>query len=147
MLASSVALIPFDPSHIAGARSLWEQSDGVGLLSSADEPAALASFLQRNPGLSFVALQGDQLVGTVLCGHDGRRGLIHHLVVAPATRRLGVGRELLRRGLAALSAEGIQKAHLLVFRSNEPGLAFWHSVGAEERTSLALFSLATQNAG
>ncbi|WP_077037590.1 GNAT family N-acetyltransferase [Pelomonas sp. KK5] len=146
MPESLVSFVAFEPSHIAPARSLWDGSEGVGL-SSADEPPALRSFLLRNPGLSFVALQADQVVGTVLCGHDGRRGLIHHLVVAPGNRRQGIGRVLLRRGLAALFSEGIQKTHLLVFKSNASGLAFWRSVGAEERTSLALFSLATQNAG
>ncbi len=125
---------------------LWEQTEGVGL-SSADEHPALAAFLARNPGLSFVALQEGRVVGTVLCGHDGRRGLIHHLVVSPSCRRLGVGRQLLDRGLSALFAADIQKAHLLVFKSNTEGLAFWRAVGAEERSSVALFSLATENAG
>jgi hypothetical protein len=45
--------------------------------------------------------------------------------------------------LEALGRAGFQKAHLLVFKSNASGLAFWRAVGAEERTSMALFSLAT----
>ncbi len=83
------------------------------------------------------------MIGTILCGHDGRRGLIHHLVVAPDCRRRGLGRTLLRRGLGALHDAGIDKCHLLVFGSNDAGLAFWRSVGASERRELALFSLPT----
>lgn len=83
------------------------------------------------------------MVGTILCGHDGRRGLIHHLVTAQSHRRQGAGRALLRAGLQALRGCGIDKCHLLVFRSNIEGLAFWRAVSAQERTELALFSLAT----
>lgn len=144
--AALVNIVEFNPSHIGSARALWRESEGVGL-SGADEPSALVRFLDRNPGLSFVAQREGQVVGTVLCGHDGRRGLIHHLVVSAACRREGLGRELLKRGMLALRAADIAKAHLLVFRSNEGGLAFWRSVGAEERGSIALFSVATENGG
>jgi ribosomal protein S18 acetylase RimI-like enzyme len=138
----SIHVRVFEPLDIAGARSLWQRTDGVGL-SEADEPGALATFLARNPGTNFVALDGDAIVGTILCGHDGRRGLIHHLAVAPACRRQGIARELLRMGLTALADAGIQKCHLLVFKTNESGKAFWRLVGAEERVTLALFSIAT----
>jgi ribosomal protein S18 acetylase RimI-like enzyme len=138
------SLIEFEIDHIVPARALWARAEGVGL-SCADEPGALSAFLSRNPGLSFVALQNDQVVGTVLCGHDGRRGLVHHLVVSPSQQRRGIGRQLLQRGLAALHGAGIQKCHLLVFKSNAAGLAFWRAVGADERTSIALFSLSTDD--
>lgn len=131
----------FAPADFAAARALWERTPGVGL-SEADDPDGIARFLRRNPGLSFVAIDDSELVGTILCGHDGRRGLIHHLVVAPSHRRRGLGRALLRQGLSALRLEGITKAHLMVFRANESGLAFWRAVGIE-RTELSLFSVAT----
>lgn len=134
---------PFEPSDYAAARALWERSEGVGL-SSADEPEAIRSYLARNPGMSFVA-EEDGLVGTILCGHDGRRGLIHHLVTAPGHRRRGVATALLRKALGALRREGIAKCHLLVIRENAAGLAFWRKVGAEERVSLAIFSMATDS--
>jgi len=141
---ATVSVESFEQRHISQARALWQRSEGVGL-SAADEPDALAAYLARNPGLSCVAVHGEHVVGTVLCGHDGRRGFIHHLVVAPAQQRKGIGRQLLHRGLAALREAGIEKCHLLVFKSNEPGRAFWHSVGAEERSHLSLFSLSTEN--
>lgn len=128
------------------ARVLWEATPGVGLGES-DEPEAINTFLARNPGTSFVATDGEVLVGTILCGHDGRRGLIHHLATKRSHRRLGVGTALLRAGLDALRAQGISKCHLLVFRSNNDGLQFWRAVAAQERTELALFSLATEVSG
>ena len=136
-------LSTLEPQHIAPARRLWQATEGVGL-SAADEPRALEAFLHRNPGLSLVALDAGQVVGTLLCGHDGRRGLLHHLAVAPSRQRRGIGRRLLSEGLAGLRRAGIDKCHLLVFRSNASGIAFWQAMGAEERTSLVLFSLATR---
>ena len=128
------------------ATALWQATPGVGL-SAADEFQAIEIFLARNPDLSFVAQDGNELVGTILCGHDGRRGLIHHLVTALSHRRQGLGRRLLRRALDAVQREGITKCHLLVFRSNAEGLAFWRAIGATERKELALFSLSTDSDG
>jgi ribosomal protein S18 acetylase RimI-like enzyme len=66
-------------------------------------------------------------------------------VTAHTHRRRGIGRALPARALAALRREGIDKCHLLVFRSNAAGIAFWRRVGAEERTNLALFSVVTDS--
>ena len=82
----------------------------------------------------------------ILCGHDGRRGLVHHLAVRTESRRQGVGRALLFAGLAALHAERIHKCHLLVFGNNQEGLAFWSAVGAQLRGELQLLSLPTSAA-
>jgi ribosomal protein S18 acetylase RimI-like enzyme len=138
-----VLVRPFESADYPAARALWESTAGVGL-SGADDPAAIAAFLARNPGLSLVALLGGQLVGTVLCGHDGRRGLIHHLVTAETRRRRGIARRLLQGALQGLRDADIGKCHVLVFRSNDDGVAFWRGIGAEERVELSLFSLPTR---
>ncbi len=134
---------PFQPSDYPAAFELWQATPGVGLGES-DQRGAIEAYLARNPGLSFVAYDGDALVGTILCGHDGRRGLIHHLVTAPGQRRKGLGRALVTRALSALGDAGIIKCHLVVYRSNADGLAFWRAISATERIELALFSLHTE---
>jgi putative acetyltransferase len=132
----------FRPEDHVHARALWESTEGVGL-SDADSFENVRRFLERNPDLSFVATEDDVLFATILCGHDGRRGLIHHLAVSCSHQRRGIGRELVRRALAALHREGIQKCHLLVFQQNVAGKAFWNRIGAEERATLGIFSLLT----
>ncbi len=139
-LAPAATIRCFENRHYPAARDLWDRTPGVGV-SDADEPDAIARFLERNPQLSFVATVDAQVVGTILCGHDGRRGFIHHLVVAADQRRRGLGRRLLQAGLSALQAEGLTKCHLFVFRDNDDGLAFWRSVSAVERRELHLLSL------
>ena len=154
-------LVAFEPRHHAGALQLWRRCEGVGR-SDADEAAPAARFLQRNPGCSFVAFDGARLEGTIRAGHDGRRGLIHHLAVDADCRRQGLGRRLVRRaldalarrglcalarrGLYALAREGISKCHRLVFADNGAAHAFWRAVPAAPRDALGVFSLPTRPA-
>ncbi len=119
--------------------ALWQATEGVGL-SEADSEHGIAQFLQRNPGFSFVARDGDQLAGAVLCGHDGRRGFIHHLAVRQSYRRRGVGRALVEACLAVLRRAGIQKCHLFVFADNLDAVAFWERIGWQQRTELVIMS-------
>ena len=51
---------------------LMRRTPGVSV-RDADTPEGLARFLERNPGLSFVAEQDGRLVGCLMGGHDGRR--------------------------------------------------------------------------
>ena len=122
---------------------LWQSSEGVGL-SDADSREGVARFLERNPGLSFVARDGQHLVGVVLCGHDGRRGYIHHLAVSKSHRRQGLGRALVERCLSALRRDGIDKCHLFVFAANGDAITFWKNVGWTERVELIMMSQYTQ---
>lgn len=119
--------------------ALWKATEGLGL-SPADERPAIARYLQRNPGMSFVACDAGRIIGAALCGHDSRRGYLHHLAVAPACRRSGLGRQLVTHCLAALAAAGIDKCHLFVFADNAPALAFWQRVGWTQRVDLVIMS-------
>jgi putative acetyltransferase len=120
--------------------ALWQQAEGVGL-SSADSRDAICSFLKKNPELSFVALKDGRIIGTILSGHDGRRGYLYHIVVHPAYRRRGLGRKLVQQCLHALRDEGIQKCHLFAFRHNTSGIAFWKSIGWTLRSDIWAMSM------
>ncbi len=135
-----IELRSFEPQDHAAALALWQRCDGVGL-SAADSATGIARFLERNPGLSLVALREAALVGTILVGHDGRRGYLYHLAVDPALRGQGLGRRLVDAGLARLRACGIDKCHAHVFAANASGRAFWQAMGAALRTDLVVHSL------
>ena len=123
--------------------ALWQTSEGVGL-SDADSEESIVRYLARNPGLSFVARDREHLVGTVLCGHDGRRGYIHHLAVSESHRHQGLGRALVGRCLSALRRAGIDKCHIFVFGDNQDTVAFWKSIGWTQRIELIMMSQYTQ---
>ena len=108
--------------------ALWKASENVGL-SSADERESIEAYLARNPGMSFVAKVNSRIVGAALCGHDGRRGYLHHLVVKKSYRETGIGRRLVEKCMESLRNDGIHKCHLFVFHRNEEGRAFWERIG------------------
>jgi len=119
--------------------SLWENCAGIGL-SSADSRSSIQVYLERNPGLSLIAYDGRSVVGTILCGHDGRRGYIHHLAVLSTYRRQGIGRLLVDKSIAALKSCGIQKCHLFIFHDNTDGIEFWESIGWNYRQDIGVVS-------
>lgn len=114
---------------------LWRRSEGVGL-STSDTRECIEAYLARNPGLSQVAVTEGRIVGAVLCGHDGRRGLIYHLAVDRACRGRGLGRRLVDRALSLLKEQGIEKAYIMVFDQNIEGRGFWETVGWDARADL-----------
>lgn len=127
------------------ATALWKKSpEGVGL-SESDSRESIAIFLQRNPGLSFVARdESGELIGAVLCGHDGRRACLYHLAVAETHRRQGIGTTLIEACLAQLRAQGIHRCNIFVYADNEAGKAFWLRHGWKERSELRMMQTSTE---
>ncbi len=109
---------------------------GNGLNDKDDSREGIDKYLKRNPGTSFVATCDNIVVGVILCGHDGRRGIIQHACVSPDYRRYGIGSKLVELALEALKAEGINKVLLVAFKKNEGGNAFWESQGFTLREDL-----------
>ena len=66
--------------------ALWTKIRGFGIRSVDDSKEGVARFLRRNPDTSVVAVEEDQIVGAILCGHDGRRGCLYHVCVDPDWR-------------------------------------------------------------
>lgn len=108
--------------------ALWRRTPGMGLGAS-DTREAFDRFIARNPGLSFVAESEGVIVGTVMSGHDGRRGYIYHLAVDESFRRRRIGVRLVDCALEGLKKEKIVKCTLFVFGDNETGIAFWSGTG------------------
>lgn len=140
--AKSVTRIhPMVLGDFEAVRSLWEVSEGVGL-SESDSKPNIALYLIRNPGMSFVARDRKAIIGAVLCGHDGRRGYLHHLAVAREHRRMGVGRKLVEACLASLAAVGIPKCNIFLYADNSEGEFFWKHNGWVGRHDLRVMQRA-----
>jgi ribosomal protein S18 acetylase RimI-like enzyme len=77
----------------------------------------------------------------VLAGHDGRRGYLYHLAVAPEHRRHGLAARLVDRCLECLSALGLRRCGLQVYHTNETGLEFWRHAGWTERVDVQPFTI------
>lgn len=130
-------------SMVAGdyeeAVALWSSTPGIGL-NTADERENIERYLRRNADLSLAAAENGRLVAAVLCGHDGRRGYLHHLAVAPTHRGTGLGRRIVEECLRRLAGEKIERCHVFVYPDNVSGLAFWRAMGFGRRTDLVICS-------
>lgn len=131
---------PFLMEDYLRCYEMWSRTPGMGL-SDSDSEDGIRTFLERNPGLSFVAEDGaGGIQGTVLAGHDGRRGFLYHLAVSPECRGRGTGGELVMAALDALRAQGIVKCHIMVLENNAIGQAFWSRQGWLKRDDLFIYS-------
>ena len=103
-----------------------------------DSREGIERYLKRNPATCFLAFTEPdrKTVGVILTGHDGRRGIIHHMCVHPDYRRQGIARMLVQTAEEALRREGITKVFGLVFKNNEAATAFWEEQGYSLRTNL-----------
>lgn len=135
----SIRFAAMEPKHYEAALDLWRQTEGI-VLRRTDRRDAVERYLTRNPGLSLVAIEDGRLVGTILCGHDGRRGHLYHLAVAKNRRRCGIGSELVVRCLKQLESQGIEKAHIDVLTENSDAEAFWSKLGWYKRGDLIRYS-------
>ena len=122
--------------------ALWVNTPNMGLRSLDDSKDGITNFLKRNPNTSFVAYEDGQLVGAILCGHDGRRGYIYHTVVLPEYRGRGIATALVQSSVVALREEGITRVCLNVVESNEQGKKFWLRNGWEKKDFLGFYSKA-----
>jgi N-acetylglutamate synthase len=136
---SGVRVVPMTVGEHAAMLALWHSTPGVGV-NERDEVVPLGEYLRRNPGMSQVAFVGSTLIGTLLAGHDGRRGYLHHLAVAASHRRLGVAKALLAAARSALAAAGIDICHCFVYPDNHDGQAFWIASGWRRRHDLMVMT-------
>ena len=118
---------------------LWKSEEGIGV-SKADEKDRLEIFLDRNRGLNFIAMENNSIVGTILCGNDGRRGYLYHLFVLPEHRKKGIGKQLADICISNLMDQNITKCHIMFFNHNTTGKLFWEKIGFTLRDDIGVMS-------
>ena len=112
-----------------GVRELWMRISGFGIRSIDDSREGIKRFIRRNPGTSVVAVKAGEIVGTILCGHDGRTASFYHVCVKQELRRKGIGRAMAVAAMRRLQAENVNKVSLIAYKHNEVGNQFWHCEG------------------
>jgi len=128
----AIRIREFDfPGDYEAVIELWQRA-GPGIqLSVSDQPEEIQKKLTRDPDLFLVAEENGSLIGTVLGGFDGRRGMVYHLAVRPGLRRQGTGTALMEELEARLREKGCRKYYLLVTKDNQAALDFYASQGSE----------------
>lgn len=119
-----------------GVHDLWMTIKGFAIRSIDDSREGVERFLKRNPLTSVVAEENGEIVGSILCGHDGRRGCLYHVCVREDCRMRGIGKSMVVRCMEELEKEKISKVSLIAFTENDIGNAFWKEIGWTKREDL-----------
>ena len=126
---NEILIRPMTIGDYEDVRDLWFTIRGFGIRALDDSREDIARFLDRNPTTSVVAVCGEKIVGSILCGSDGRQGALYHVCVAPEFRRQGIGTRMVGHCMQRLKEMGINKVALIAFARNEGGNAFWRQIG------------------
>ena len=124
-----ITLRPMTEQDYDAVRALWLTIRGFGIRALDDSREDVGRFIRRNPTTSVVAKEGDKIVGSILCGSDGRQGALYHVCVAKAYRRRGIGTRMVGYCMQQLREMGINKVALITFTGNDAGNAFWKQIG------------------
>ncbi len=128
------------PEDYPAALYLWENA-GPGInLRKSDEAEEIQKKIERDPDLFLVAEADGRMIGTVIGGFDGRRGLIYHLAVEAGTRKSGVGSQLMDEVERRLKAKGCIKCYLLVTTDNENAMRFYEKRNWERMDSIYTYT-------
>jgi len=120
---------------------LWKHIEGFYIRSIDDSREAIMRFLARNPNTSVVALIDNAIVGSILCGHDGRCASLYHVCVRTDYRMRGIGRAMVDFALDELKKEQISSICLITFSFNKIGNVFWREIGWDIRKDVNRYEL------
>ncbi|WP_052065427.1 GNAT family acetyltransferase [Thalassospira australica] len=71
----------------------------------------------------------DNIMGSVMVGHDGHRGWIYYLAVMPSHQKSGLGRTLMEIGENWLRDQGVWRMQLMVRSENRATQDFYRHLG------------------
>ncbi len=132
-MEGKVIIRPMRMTDYEEVHALWMTIQGFGIRAIDDGEEDVERFIRRNPETSVVAVTDGRIVGSILCGSDGRQGTLYHVCVAGEYRRMGIGRQMVGYCMRQLREMRINKVSLVAFTSNQVGNAFWKSIGWKKR--------------
>lgn len=138
----NITIRTMKPEDYEEVHALWMTIHGFGIRSMDDSYDFVSRFIRRNPTTSIVALdENNKIVGSILCGHDGRSACFYHVCVAESYRRQGIGRAMVATAMQALKEEHVNKVTLIAYKNNTVGNLFWAHEGFAEREDVNFYEM------
>jgi ribosomal protein S18 acetylase RimI-like enzyme len=119
---------------------LWTEAGLPSRPLGRDRRERVAREITRDTAVFLVAEVGDRLAGVVFATHDGRKGWVNRLAVAPAFQRMGLARRLVREVERRLESRGIEITSALIESENETSIAFFRAIGYVHGVDIEYFS-------
>lgn len=127
------------PADYQQVYDLWSSIEKGVHVGRSDSPAEIQKKLSRDPDLFLVAECEGEIIGSVIGGYDGRRGLIYHLAVSTSFRGQGIGSKLMDEVEERLRAKGCLKCYLLVIEGNHEAETYYQHRGWQHMDDIHLY--------
>ena len=127
------------PADYEPVFALWKSIEKGVHTGRSDTPAEIEKKLKRDPDLFLIAEAEGAIIGSVIGGYDGRRGLVYHLAVDLAFRNKGIGSQLMDELESRLRAKGCLKCYLLVTTDNSEVETYYQKRGWQHMDSVRLY--------
>lgn len=121
--------------------ALWKSIKGFRIRAVDDDFEHIKRFLERNVGLSVVAIKDNHIVGSILSGHDGRQASFYHVCVDSKYRGENIAAKMVKEAIKRINAEGISKITLIAFKQNLAGNIFWKNQNWELNNDINSYEL------
>lgn len=137
----------FKIKHYKEVYSLWKTIKGFKIRSIDDSKQNIKHFLKRNRNLSCIALYKNKIVGTLLCGHDGRTAGFYHTAVKDGYRNKGIGTKMVKYCIKQLKQENINQVEFVCFSDNIVGIKFWKNHINSEKNKVEYYTIQLNKQG
>lgn len=125
---------PFEDGDLPTVERLWRD---CGLVVPWNDPATDIAFCRRSANAElFVGLIDGDIRATAMTGHDGHRGWVYYVAVAPESRHKGLGRRMVSHAEAWLRNAGAPKVQLMIRPDNTAVRDFYARLGYTEKPRL-----------
>ena len=118
---------PYAEGDFDAVVALW---DATGISIHYNDPAKdIPRMLATHNCQLYVGVDGPRVIGTIMVGHEGHRGWLYKLAVAPDQRGKGYGEQLVRQAERWMAARGVPKCNLMIRDTNLKVRAFYERLG------------------
>ena len=141
MMKKDIEIRTMKTEDYAEVMALWKSIKGFRIRAVDDDFEHIKRFLERNAGLSVVAIKDNHIVGTILSGHDGRQATFYHVCVDSKFRGENIAAKMVKEAVDRVNAEGISKITLIAFKKNLAGNIFWKSQNWKQNKDINSYEL------
>jgi len=127
----------YRPGDRAAVTALWRACGLVVPHNDPDADIARAAG-QPNSDILLGLPPDDGIVASVMVGHDGHRGWLYYVAVAPEARGRGYGRTMVAAAEDWLRVRGIPKAQLMIRDTNTGVRDFYADLGWNESPRIVM---------
>ena len=135
-----VSLRPLTIDDYDGLRALWEEAGLPYRPNGRDTRENISSQMRSDCSIYLVAEEDGRMVGAVLGTHDGRKGWINRLAVAPDHRKRGIAAMLVHAVEERLLERGIEIFACQIEDWNEPSMTVFDHLGYTRHDDIIYFT-------